>query len=116
LASPALARDGAAYVGVHAGVVKPQRLNLDFSNGAVDIANGERLSHKTGYDVDAVVGYDFGMFRLEGELAYKHARLKNGELAPGALAAVLLSPVTNTIVPAAIGRSNVLSGMVHALL
>ena len=26
-----------------------------------------------GYDVDFRGGYDFGMFRLEGELAYKHA-------------------------------------------
>src|SRR5205085_9808886 len=114
LASPVLARDGAAYVGLHAGVVKPQRLDLEFTNGAVDIANGERLSHKTGYETDAVLGYDLGRFRLEAELAYKHARLERGELAPGAIGAVLLSPVTTTIVPTSSGKSNVLSAMVNA--
>jgi hypothetical protein len=56
------------------------------------------------------------MFRLEGEVAYKHARLKSAMLDPNALPAVLLSPVTNTIVPAATGRSNVSSGMINALL
>ncbi len=29
-----------------------------------------------GYDVDAIGGYDFGLFRLEGELGYKHASVE----------------------------------------
>jgi opacity protein-like surface antigen len=32
---------------------------------------------KNGYDIDAIAGYDFGMFRLEGELGYKHTRIKS---------------------------------------
>ena len=32
---------------------------------------------KTGYDVDLIGGYDFGMFRLEGELGYKRAKAKS---------------------------------------
>ena len=27
----------------------------------------------TGFDVDVIGGYDFGMFRVEGELGYKRA-------------------------------------------
>src|SRR5438270_7247417 len=115
-ATPAFAGDGAAYVGIDAGVIKPNRLNLTFRNSATNIPNGERLGHKHGYDVDGVIGYDFGLFRLEGELGYKHARLKDAALAPGAIGAVLLSPVTATIVPAATGRSNVVSGMINGLI
>ena len=35
------------------------------------------LRFKTGYDVDLIGGYDFGMFRLEGELGYKRAKAKS---------------------------------------
>jgi hypothetical protein len=35
------------------------------------------------------IGHDFGIFRLEGELGYKHAKLKRANLDPSALAAVL---------------------------
>src|SRR3546814_2100133 len=34
-----------------------------------------RLKYDTGYDIDAIGGYDFGNFRLEGEVAHKHAGL-----------------------------------------
>ena len=30
-----------------------------------------------GYDVDLIGGYDLGMFRVEGELAYKQAGIKD---------------------------------------
>src|SRR4029079_6090059 len=32
---------------------------------------------KNGYEIDAIAGYDFGMFRLEGELGYKHSNVKS---------------------------------------
>ncbi len=114
LATPAVARDGSAYVGIDAGVVKPSSLDLRFTNSAVSVDNGERLRHKWGYDVDAVFGYDFGMFRLEGEFGYKHASLKSATVAPAALAAVLIPAAPTTY--GSTGRSNVLSGMVNALL
>ena len=91
MATPALARDGSAYVGIDAGVMKPGRLNLRFNNATLSVGDGERLKHKWGYDVDGVFGYDFGMFRLEGEVAYKHAKLKSATLDPAALATVCRS-------------------------
>ena len=42
----------------------------------VTFNNVARVKNKTGYDVDLIGGYDFGMFRLEGELGYKRANLK----------------------------------------
>lgn len=114
-APPALARDGSAYVGVDAGIVKPQALNLRFTNSTTSVSGGERLRHKYGYDVDGVFGYDFGMFRLEGELAYKHSKLKSVVLDPGAITGILLSPTVVSITPDTNGRGNVFSGMINAL-
>ena len=31
------------------------------------------VDHEEGYDFDGIVGYDFGGFRLESEVAYKAA-------------------------------------------
>ena len=36
-----------------------------------------RADYKRGIDADVILGYDFGMFRLEGELGYKRAGLKD---------------------------------------
>lgn len=113
-ASPAVARDGSAYIGVDAGIMKTQGLDLRLSNSAVNVPDGERLTHKLGYDLDAVAGYDFGMFRLEGEFGYKHSRTKKATLDPAALAAVLLPPAPSGL--SADGHGNVLSGMVNALI
>src|SRR5947209_11555175 len=38
---------------------------------------GSEARFKRGYDIDAIAGYDFGMFRLEGELGYKRANVKS---------------------------------------
>ena len=80
-ATPALARDGSAYVGIDAGVQSPSSLRLRFTNSNVSIPNAVQIKHKLGYDVDAVFGYDFGMFRVEGELGYKHADFKHATVA-----------------------------------
>jgi opacity protein-like surface antigen len=80
------------------------------------VSDGERLRHKYGYDLDGVAGYDFGMFRLEGEIAYKHSKVTSAVLDPAAIAAILQSTTTTTTTPDATGRGNVLSGMVNALI
>src|SRR4051812_44994437 len=35
------------------------------------IVGSARTSYKAGMDVDGILGWDFGMFRLEGEVGYK---------------------------------------------
>ena len=39
VATPALARDGAPYLGIDAGLVRPNNLNLRFSNSATSISD-----------------------------------------------------------------------------
>ncbi|MEO7366140.1 MAG: outer membrane beta-barrel protein [Sphingomicrobium sp.] len=75
LGSPAAARDHSWYVGVEGGVMKVQDLKLDYDDVAVSLNNGVRIDHKMGLDVDLLGGYDFGMFRLEAETAYKRAKI-----------------------------------------
>jgi outer membrane protein OmpA-like peptidoglycan-associated protein/opacity protein-like surface antigen len=69
LATPALARDKAWYVGVEGGAMIVEDINFDI--GAVPQA--AKVNHDYGYDVDGVVGYDFGIFRVETEVGYKSA-------------------------------------------
>jgi opacity protein-like surface antigen len=87
-ATPALAKDGSPYVGIEGGVTFPQSQDV---NGWVTYTTPTgttttttttvgRAKYKTGYDVDLIGGYDLGMFRLEGELGYKHARVKSYNL------------------------------------
>ncbi|MEO0441723.1 MAG: outer membrane beta-barrel protein, partial [Pseudomonadota bacterium] len=69
LASPALARDGQWYVGVEGGALLVEDTDLDIAG----INNVASIDYDEGYDFDAIVGYDFGPFRLESEVAYKSA-------------------------------------------
>ena len=85
VATPAAARDNTGYIGLEAGALFPTKssLHTDFTNSyygdGVAFYTGTytpsfRTKYKTGYDVDLIGGYDFGMFRLEGELGYKRAK------------------------------------------
>ena len=74
LASPAMAKDKAWYVGIEGGgiIVETTHINI----GAVD--NADTARHKSGlFDVDGIVGYDLGMLRLEAEVGYKHTEVKS---------------------------------------
>jgi hypothetical protein len=77
LASPAMARDGQVYAGVEGGLLFGDNLDVDFDidgDGDIDTdAENDifQLNTDMGWDFDAVVGYDFGMFRLEAEAGYK---------------------------------------------
>ena len=57
LASPALAKEGQWYIGVDAGAMIVDSASADGTDISVD--------HDEGYDFGAVVGHDFGAFRLE---------------------------------------------------
>lgn len=80
LASPAAARDGQPYVGVEGGLVFANHEDFDFylgypagpAPGGTTVAYGNNDVHfRPGVDLDVIAGYDFGMFRIEGELAWK---------------------------------------------
>ena len=71
LAAPAFARDDQAYIEVDAGVVMPR--DLDVVVGSVPDA--AIVDPKMGYDIGGIIRYDFGMFRLEGEVAYKRSSI-----------------------------------------
>ena len=92
IASPAVARDGQPYIGFEAGVVFPRDsdANVDViyttvnAPGVIGTPAGPAnasfddvisLDAKTGYEIGFFGGYDFGMFRLEGEVDWKHANL-----------------------------------------
>jgi outer membrane protein OmpA-like peptidoglycan-associated protein/opacity protein-like surface antigen len=73
LAGPALAKDNSFYVGLEGGgiISQAETFNLTAVNGTVTSAP-LRANYKVGYDVDGILGYDFGMFRGEFEVGYKN--------------------------------------------
>lgn len=117
LASPALARDGAWYVGAEFGGMIVEDISYDISR--VGAPNGTAtVDHDYGYDADGIVGYDFGGFRLEAEVAYKSADVD-------AYTSNLGTPVNNgtatVTAPSgtydlAGGRSTALSFMINGML
>ncbi|HUP67610.1 MAG TPA: flagellar motor protein MotB, partial [Sphingomicrobium sp.] len=76
LATPAVARDKSLYAGIEGGVMFVEDMDFDYLDSTgFELKDGATTRHKVGLDVDAIVGYDFGMIRLEGELGYKRARV-----------------------------------------
>ena len=74
LTSPAMARDDSWYVGVGAGAMLVEDLDLDIGT----FNNAGTLDHRAGYDVEGTVGYDFGGFRAEVEVGFREADIKSG--------------------------------------
>ena len=125
IASPAAARDGSGYVGVEAGALWPQDTLLDVSPDFVVITgtdtydNAAQVDYKTGWDADIIGGYDFGMFRVEGELGYKRASVDDIDLSNPFLDAVngefgIVPPLLNEDIDFD-GHVSVLSGMINAM-
>lgn len=78
LAGPAVARDKAWYVGLEGGANLVQNQLFDITRPGtpvVVVQDGIRVRHEIGYDVGGNIGYDFGMFRTEFEVAYKNNNL-----------------------------------------
>ena len=69
LASPALARDGAWYVGVEAGPMIVEDTDFDIGQTG-DVTS---VDYDYGFDAGGVVGYDFGPVRIEAEARYAEA-------------------------------------------
>lgn len=76
--SPAFAAADGPYVGIEGGATFPQSSDLDvILNNTTTFNNGYKVDYKTGYDVDAILGYKLGPVRLEGEAGYKRAKVKS---------------------------------------
>ena len=85
ITSPAAARDGQGYVGIEGGILFPRDLNGNALVGltttpgtpagpaSFNFGDAFDAELKRGFDVDAIAGFDFGGFRVEGELGYKWA-------------------------------------------
>jgi outer membrane protein OmpA-like peptidoglycan-associated protein/opacity protein-like surface antigen len=112
LAGPALARDGAWYVGGDFGPMIVEDMDANFTPGSTTGSTGtSAIDFDEGFDGSAFVGYDFGAFRIEAEVGYKGADIEgitnSGIAFPGTGASVSLGGD---------GDVNVLSGMVNGLL
>jgi iron complex outermembrane receptor protein len=75
-------RSGHAYLGLEAGTIFPEGfsatgINHVTNTTAAPVANALYVRQKTGWDVDGVLGYDFGRFRAEVEAGFKRTRLKS---------------------------------------
>lgn len=68
ISTPAVARDNSAYFGLEVGALHVKDTDVE-----VDDFDLLTIDHKLGVDGDMIAGYDFGMFRLEAELAYKRS-------------------------------------------
>jgi opacity protein-like surface antigen len=112
LASPAAARSG-PYVGVEGGILFPQDTRFQVNAVRVQtVPTGQGLlgqtvtttnnnfgsgfvsDYKRGVDVDVLLGYDFGFFRLEGELGHKQSRIRNFTASNTLLASINTAPIT----------------------
>jgi OOP family OmpA-OmpF porin len=82
LATPALARDGAWYVGGDFGAMILEDVGFEFGLSPT-VPSQENaqvvVDHDYGYDGALFVGYDLGTFRIEAEVAYKRARVDDIE-------------------------------------
>lgn len=106
LTAPASARNKSIYIGIEGGIIQPKALDggafvnigqtfnpTDASAATrfdplgfryqVDFDEGFDPKLKRGYDVDAFLGYDLGMLRLEGELGYKEVKRKGFDVSDG---------------------------------
>ena len=125
LATPALARNGAWYVGGDFGGMIVEDIGFDYGVGPTVPSGGGNsqlvLNHQYGYDAGLFVGYDLGMFRVEAEVAYKRARVDDIETSvcppgnPGGCR-ILGAAITPRIDAAGGGRTSALSFMINGML
>lgn len=136
-ASPAAAATGGFYLGVEGGASFAQSTHYDVTANRVQTVptgsglagqtvtttntrygNGFVARQKAGADVDAIAGYDFGIFRVEAEVAYKRSRRSSLVAGSQLLIDINTAPISG--VTAAVfdgsGHTTVLSGMANALV
>ncbi len=98
IATPALARNDAWYIGVEGGAMIVEDFDVDIGS----IQSAASVDTEYGFDVDGIIGYDFGGFRLEAEVGYREARLE--------------SVTDSTGTEEAFGKASALSFMLNGML
>ena len=85
--APAMARDGSPYVGIEGGLIVDGKAEMDLEatvgDDVFDIDDAIEIDFKRGADLDLIAGYDFGMFRAEAEVGYKHLKAGDFDFAEG---------------------------------
>jgi OOP family OmpA-OmpF porin len=112
IATPALARDGAWYVGGDFGAMIVEDVEMDV--GAVE--NALVIDHDYGFDGAGFVGYDLGSFRLEAEVAYKRARIDELEALIGLPGDARPGQGLGLAIREAAGNTTALSFMINGML
>ncbi len=118
LATPALARDKAWYVGVEGGAMIVEDIDWSVTGagtGAASRSGTATVDHDYGWDVDGIVGYDFGAFRLETEVGYRRASIDSLRTTAGLPISATAQANPGTF-DAVGGRTSALSFMVNGLL
>jgi OmpA-OmpF porin, OOP family len=113
--TPALARDKSWYVGVDGGAVLVEDIKFDINS----VKSAGTVDHHYGYDVDGVIGYDLGMFRLEAEVGYKSNAVqdyRSSVTTPGLTAAGVPTTYAAGNYGVGGGRTTALSFMVNGLV
>jgi opacity protein-like surface antigen len=96
LSTAAHARDNATYAGMSAGGMNLRPIKY------ISAPDFGVVRSKTGFDLAAVVGHDFGVIRAEGEVGYKRASAESVDVGAGPI------PLN--------GRSSEFSAMANVLL
>lgn len=79
VATPALARDGAVYIGAEFGAMKANDTEIDVGavEDAITLDYVFDFPDEAGWDGAVFLGYDFGGFRLEAEASKKRADVES---------------------------------------
>ena len=80
--TPHAERAGHAYLGLDYGLALPQDFSPTANNRVVNLTaapvpNALGVAQKKGWDLDGVLGYDFGRFRTEIEAAFKQTAVQS---------------------------------------
>ena len=75
VSAPAAADDNQWYASADVGVLLPRDTEIDImdTTSSAEFDNAVDLQYNTGFEIGGALGYDFGAFKVEGELGYKHA-------------------------------------------
>ena len=122
LATPALARNGAWYVGGDFGAMIVEDIDVRFRSPADHPERRPARSTSTtimAIDGALFVGYDLGAFRIEAEVAYKRADVDDIETVDLRFPAIGAGPrrgIARRSFPAGGGRTSALSFMINGML